>query len=145
LKECLAVSRRGTTEAFFMRGEGERMGNVLGGAMVAYGGARGAERRAHVRRSERTVFECDCGERLVLLGSVVVRNGGRVVLECDCGERFTLAGRLAPSEPEVVAHEYWEVPSHEVERRYSSLDDCFEWLEGKEAREEYYARLEQAG
>ena len=126
-----------------MRGEGERMGNVSGGATVAYGGARGAERRAHVRRSERTVFECDCGEKLVLLGSVTVRNGGRVVLECDCGERFALAGRLAPSEPEVVAHEYWEVPSGEVERRYSWLDDCFEWLEGKEAREEYYARLEQ--
>ncbi len=113
------------------------MGNVSGGATVAHGGARGAERRAHVRRSERTVFECDCAEKLVLLGSVTVRNGGRVVLECDCGERFTLAGRLAPSEP--------EVPSREVERRYSWLDDCFEWLEGKEAREEYYARLEQVG
>ena len=129
-----------------MRGEGERMGNVSGGATVAYGGARSAERRAHVRRSERTVFECDCcGEKLVLLGSVTVRNGGRVVLECDCGERFALAGRLAPSEPEVVAHEYWEAASGEVVRRYSWLDDWFEWLEGKEAREEYYARLEQVG
>lgn len=122
------------------------MGNVSGGATVAYGDARSAERRAHVRRSERSVFECDCcGEKLVLLGSVTIRNGGRVVLECDCGERFALAGRLAPSEPEVVAHEYWEAPSGEVGRRYSWLDDCFEWLEGKEAREEYYARLEQVG
>jgi hypothetical protein len=23
------------------------------------------------------------------------------------------------------------------------LEDCLEWLEGKEARQEYYARLEQ--
>ena len=121
-----------------MRGEGERMGNALGGT-------RGGERRAHVRSSARTVLECDCGERLVLLGSVTVRNAGRVLLECDCGERFTLAGRLAVSEPEVVAQGYWEVPSREEERHYSWLDDCLKWLEGKEAREEYYARLEQAG
>jgi hypothetical protein len=99
-----------------------------------------------VRRSERTVLECDCGERLVFLGSVTVRNAaGRVVLECDCGERFIFAGRLALSEPEVVAHGYREVLSREEEHHYSWLDDCLEWLEGKEAREEYYARLEQAG
>lgn len=95
-----------------------------------------------MRRSERVILECDCGERLVLTGPVIVRHSGRV-LECDCGERFTLAGRLAVREPEVVAHRYWEVRGPEEERRYSWLEDCLEWLEGKEARQEYYARLEQ--
>ncbi|MBV9453565.1 MAG: hypothetical protein JOZ19_05515 [Rubrobacter sp.] len=97
-----------------------------------------------MRRSEGNILKCDCGERLVLLGSMTVRNAGRIVFECNCGEKFTLAGRLAISEPEVVGYGYWEIPSREEERRYSWLDDCLKWLEGKEAREEYYTRLEYA-
>jgi hypothetical protein len=121
------------------------MGNVAESAAVAYSGTRDEESRAHVRCAQRTVLECDdCGERLVLLGSVTVRKAGRVVVECDCGEEFTLAGHLSVSEPDVVANGYWEVRGHEEKRRYSWVDDCLKWLEGKEAREEYYMRLEQA-
>ena len=123
------------------------MGNVAESAAVAYSETRDEMRsRAHVRRAQRTVLECDdCGERLVHLGSVSVRKAGRVVLECGCGEEFTLAGHLTVvSEPAVVANGYyWEVRGREEERSYSWLDDCLKWLEGKEAREEYYARLEQ--
>jgi hypothetical protein len=89
--------------------------------MVAYDGTYGAHARTHARRSK---------------GSV---------LECDCDEKFALNGPLVLSEPEVVANGYWEMPGREGERRYSWLDDSIKWLEGKEAREEYYARLEQAG
>jgi hypothetical protein len=81
---------------------------------------------------------------LVLLGSVSVRKAGRVVLECGCGEEFTLAGHLSVSEPEVVGNGYWEVRGREEKRSYSWVDDCLTWLEGKEAREEYYVRLEHA-
>ena len=122
------------------------MGNVAESAAVAYSETRDEKRsRAHVRRAQRTVLECDdCGERLVHLGSVSVRKAGRVVLECGCGEEFTVAGHLSVSEPAVVANGYyWEVRGCEEERSYSWLDDCLKWLEGKEAREEYYARLEQ--
>jgi hypothetical protein len=49
---------------------------------------------------------------------------------------------LTVREPEAVARGYWEVRNPEEERRYSWLEDCLEWLEGKEARQEYYARLE---
>ena len=119
------------------------MGNVAESAAVAYSGTRDEESRAHVRRRQRTVLECDCGERLVLLGSVTVRKAGCVVVECDCGEEFTLAGHLTVSEPEAVGNGCWEVRGREEKRRYSWVDDCLKWLEGKEAREEYYARLEQ--
>ncbi len=80
---------------------------------------------------------------MILISPVAARRSERVLLECSCGERFTLAGHVAVREPEeVVAHGYWEVRSLEEERRYSWLDGCRERLEGKEAREEYYARLE---
>ncbi len=82
---------------------------------------------------------------MILISPVAVRRSAeRILLECSCGERFTLTGCVAVREPEeVVAHGYWEVRSLEEERRYSWLDGCCERLKGKEAREEYYARLER--
>jgi hypothetical protein len=120
------------------------MGNVAGSRTVTYGDPRVGERRVRVRRAERIVLECNCGERLNLIGPMAVQRSGRV-LECVCGERFTLAGRVAVrgyDDHGVIEH--WEARSLEEERRYSWLEDRLEWLEGKEAREEYYARLEQA-
>jgi hypothetical protein len=120
------------------------MGNVAGTRTAAYGDARVGERRVRVRRSERIVLECDCGERLVVIGPMAFRRSG-CVLECVCGGRFTLAGRVA-----VRDHDHHDVIGHrkvrnpEEERRYSWLEDCLERLRGKEARQEYYARLEQA-
>ena len=96
-----------------------------------------------MRRSERVVLKCDWVERVFRISPVAARRSERVLLECSCGERFTLAGYVAVREPEeVVAHGYWEVRSLEEERRYSWLDGCCERFEGREAREEYYARLE---
>jgi hypothetical protein len=112
---------------------------------IAYSDSHISNRRIRMRRSERVVLECNCGERLILISPVAVRRSAeRVLLECSCGERFTLAGYVAVREPEeVVAHGgYWETRSPGEERRYSWLEDCRERLEGKEAREEYYARLE---
>ena len=116
---------------------------TAGDGTIAYGDSHISNRRIRIRRSERVVLECDCGERLILISPVAARHSERVLLECSCGERFTLAGYVTVREPEeVVAHGYWEVRSLEEERRYSWLDGCCERLEGKEAREEYYARLE---
>ena len=58
------------------------------------------------------------------------------VAECECGGRLALSsfppgGRGTDKAPAIQ------------ENRYSWLDDCLEWLEGKEARHEYYARLEE--
>ncbi len=120
------------------------MGSVAGSRAVAYGDARACERRVRERRSRRIFVDCNCGERLVLVCSVGIRRSGRV-LECVCGERFALAGRVAVrdyDDNKVIEHR--EARSLEEERRYSWLEDCLEWLEGKEAREEYYAWLEQA-
>lgn len=78
---------------------------------------------------------------MVVLGPVAGRCSERIFLECDCGEVFTLAGRVDVLGPEVVAH--WEARRPGEERHYSWLEDCLERLEGREAREEYYARLER--
>ena len=116
---------------------------TAGDGTIAYSDSHISNSRIRMRRSERVVLECYCGERLILISPVAARHSERVLLECSCGERFTLAGYVAVREPEeVVAHGYWEVRSLEEERRYSWLDGCRERLEGKEAREEYYARLE---
>ena len=115
------------------------MVSAAGGSVMAYGDVRVGERGSRVRRSGRIVLECDCGERLILIGPMAVRRSGRV-LECLCGERFTLAGRVA--DQDVTGHLCARSP--EEEHGYSWLEDCLEWLEGKEARQEYYARLEQA-
>jgi hypothetical protein len=119
-------------------------GKSSGGGAVGYGGARLEERRVRVRHSERVVLECTCGERLVLLGPVAVRCSEGILLECGCGEVFTLAGRVNAPEPEVAAHWYREARRPGEERHYSWLEGCLERLEGREAREEYYVRLEHA-
>lgn len=84
------------------------------------------------RDSGHLVLECDCGERMTLVGSVVVRRwrSGRLVIECGCGESFVLDGL--------------EDKSPVGELSYTWLEDYLERLGGKEARHEYYARLEQA-
>ena len=89
------------------------------------------------------VVECVCGERLILVGPVAVQQSESILLECGCGEKFTLAGRVTVRGP-VAANRYREAQDFEEEPRYSGLEGCLEWLEGKEARQEYYARLERA-
>jgi hypothetical protein len=45
--------------------------------------------------SERIILECDCGERLVLLGlEEDWYSELRTLFECECGEKLTLADRL---------------------------------------------------
>lgn len=119
------------------------MGTVAGSTEATYDDARVREGRVRERRSRRIILDCNCGERFILVGSVDVRRAGRV-LECVCGERFTLSGRVAVrdyDDHEVIEHR--EARSLEEERRYSWLEDCLERLEGREARQEYYARFEQ--
>ncbi len=42
---------------------------------------------------ERVVLECECGERLVLLGPEEDwHSEGRTVFECECGEKLILVG-----------------------------------------------------
>ncbi len=67
------------------------------------------------------------GFRETSFDQVDERHSKRTVLEC--GERLVI-GTAAESPKD--------------ERRYSWLEDCLERLEGKEARREYYARLERA-
>lgn len=115
------------------------MKDKVGGRTVAY--HVGESRRVRVPRSGRVVLQCGCGQRLVVSGAMTVRRSGRA-LECSCGERFTLSGGVAVREP-VVANRRWEIRSLEEKRSYSWLISFLEWLDGKEAREEYYARLER--
>ncbi len=61
-----------------------------------------------------------------------------IVVECECGRRQTLTG-VMPGEGERGSYSMSAVR----EGHYSWLNDCLEWLEGKEARHEYYARLEE--
>ena len=45
--------------------------------------------------SERIVLECECGERLILLGlEDDWYSELRTTFECECGEHLTLADRL---------------------------------------------------
>jgi hypothetical protein len=45
--------------------------------------------------SERIVLECECGERLILLGlEDDWYSELRTAFECECGEELTLADRL---------------------------------------------------
>jgi hypothetical protein len=45
--------------------------------------------------SERVILECECGERLVLLGlEEDWYSEGRTTFECECGRRITLADRV---------------------------------------------------
>lgn len=83
--------------------------------------------------SGRTVLECDCRARLVL----VDREPARRPLACGvCGKRFALT--------RTTSHrDHREARSFREERRYSWLTDYLERLEGREARHELYARLER--
>jgi hypothetical protein len=56
---------------------------------------RDLESERFVLCSERMVLECECGERLVLLGlEDDWYSELRTVFECECGETLTLANRL---------------------------------------------------
>jgi hypothetical protein len=117
------------------------MRDAARGGMVAYYDARVDKGRVRTRRSERVVFECGCGERMVLSGPLFVRRSGSV-LECGCGERFTVSGCVT------VRRSGAEMGNREArdsgeERRCAWLEGHLERLEGREAREEYYMRLEQ--
>ena len=76
----------------------------------------------------------------MVLGPATAWHSGRFVLECECGERVTFDGSVAVQEP-AVASGRREALGYGEERSYSSLKDCLRWLEGKEARQEYYVRL----
>jgi hypothetical protein len=77
--------------------------------------------------SESLLLECDCKGKLILDSQLVARllwherfdHDGFVCSRCEKG--FIVAG--------VLSH------------RYSWMEDYLEQLEGKEAREAYYARL----
>jgi len=77
--------------------------------------------------SESLVLECDCKAKLVLGSHVVARLLWHERFDHDwficrgCGKGFIITG--------VVSH------------RYSWMEDYLQQLEGKEAREAYYARL----
>ena len=43
--------------------------------------------------SERIVLECDCGERIVLLGMEEDWSSREDDFECECGRKVTLADR----------------------------------------------------
>ena len=50
--------------------------------------------------SERTVLECECGEKLVLLGlEEDWYLQGRTAFECECGRELTLADSIYEDEP----------------------------------------------
>lgn len=56
---------------------------------------RDLESERFVLCSERMVLECECGERLVLLGlEDDWYSELRTVFECECGQELTLADRL---------------------------------------------------
>jgi hypothetical protein len=56
---------------------------------------RDLESEHYVLCSERMVLECECGERLVLLGlEDDWYSELRTVFDCECGEKLTLADRL---------------------------------------------------
>ncbi len=91
---------------------------------------------------ERVVLECNCRARLILEDQLSIRRAGLSVLECGiCGERFVLAQMMAHRGRTTTRR--WKAPSPEEEHRYSWLEDYLGRLEGKEARHEYYAGLEE--
>ena len=47
----------------------------------------------YVEFSERIVLECDCGEKVVLLGMEDDWVGGERAIECECGRELTLDDR----------------------------------------------------
>ncbi len=56
---------------------------------------RDLESERFVLCSERMVLECECGERLVLLGlEDDWYSELRTIFQCECGEKLTLANRL---------------------------------------------------
>ncbi len=56
---------------------------------------RSSEPERFVLCSERIVLECQCGERMVLLGLEEDWDSeGRTAFKCECGEELTLADRL---------------------------------------------------
>jgi len=61
-------------------------------------------------------------------------------VEPEYSKRPTLATGFMPSEGECGA----DITPTIREERYSWLDSCLQGLEGKEARHEYYARLEES-
>lgn len=54
-----------------------------------------SESEQFVLCSERIVLECECGERMILLGlEEDWYLEGRTVFECECGKELTLADSL---------------------------------------------------
>jgi hypothetical protein len=87
------------------------------------------------------VLECDCRARLILDGHAFARFWGLGVPSCGvCGGKFI--STPLPSERGRAASGWREAQSPEEEARYSWLEGRLERIEGKEARHEYYARLE---
>ena len=90
---------------------------------------KGAEKKATSKArldeaSESLVLECDCKAKLVLGSYVVAQLLWYDRFECGaCGKGFLIT--------EMVSHGY-----------YSWMEDYLEQLEGKQARQEYYTRLE---
>jgi hypothetical protein len=49
-------------------------------------------RERFVTSSGRIILECNCGERLILLGHEDDWRSERTVFRCECGQSLTLAG-----------------------------------------------------
>ncbi len=63
----------------------------------------GPESERFVPCSGRIILDCECGERLVLIGlEADWRSERRTVFECECGEELTLADRLDKEASAVV-------------------------------------------
>jgi hypothetical protein len=91
---------------------------------------------------EGLVLECNCRAKLILEDQASVQRAGLDVLGYGiCGERFVLTWMMARHRHTMAGR--WEARSLEGERRCSGLEYCLERLEGKEARREYYVRLEE--
>jgi hypothetical protein len=74
--------------------------------------------------TERFVLGCDCRCKLVLSSFVVAWLIWHDKFECGfCGKGFIITEMMSD--------------------HYSWIEDYSEWLEGKEARQEYYSRLER--
>jgi hypothetical protein len=93
------------------------------------------ERRPVVQVIERAAWRYEAQDEG--FGRVYRWYPGYVVIECECGERLTLTDSITGYERGAD-----HATTVQEARSYSWLEYCLERLEGKEAREEYYARLE---
>jgi hypothetical protein len=112
-------------------------------------GVRLDHRKGSTLREDQTVFEM-AQEVLARQAKALVARTGQpfenaleIVANTDAGHQLR---ELANGEHRNERARDWQVGlalKRAEERYYSQLEGYMEWLEGKEARAEYYARLEE--